>query len=246
MSKPQNISVVFDYFLQIFSCFATKTLSLGKNTTDMELRIKELLREQGLRMTDLADRMGMNQSNLVRSLTTNPKLSTLQDVAKALNVQMHELFTPNLPSKPNGIASIGGRTYALVDMPSVVQVPSYNNYAELRKDVSTFITNRIRTNEGRTNAFCAFVGGFELMSLVYDRSNSQFILSLYYGDMESETLFYDKMEYAKWNEGDDQEPDWDVEQMMGEIISDIENLVPFKYGDYTTSADREYDHSADN
>lgn len=206
----------------------------------MELRIKDLLQEQGLRMADLADRMGMNQSNLVRSLTTNPKLSTLQDVAKALNVQIHELFTPNLPSKPNGITIIGGRTYAMVEMPSVVQVPSYNNYAELRKDVSNFVINRIQTKEGHTNAFCAFVGGFELISLVYDRANSRFILTLYYGDMESETLYYDKMEYAKWKDGDDQEPDWDVEQMMGEIISDIENLVPFKYGDYTTPADREW------
>ena len=246
MSRPPNFSVTFDYFLQNFSCFATKTLSLGKNTTDMELRIKELLREQGLRMTDLADRMGMNQSNLVRSLTTNPKLSTLQDVAKALNVQMHELFTPNLPSKPNGIASIGGRTYALVDMPSVVQVPSYNNYADLRKDVRNFITHRIQIAEGRNNAFCAYVSGYELMSLVYDRANSRFILTLYYGDMESETLYYDKLEYSIWKEGEDKEPDWDVEQMISEVISDIENLVPFRFGVSTTPIVQDNEVPADN
>lgn len=207
----------------------------------MELRIKELLQEQGLRMADLADRMGMNQSNLVRSLSTNPKLSTLQDVAKALNVQMHELFTPNLPSKPNGITSIGGRTYAMVEMPSVVQVPLYNNYAELRKDVGNFIANRIRIREGHTNAFCAYVGGYELMSLVYDRAETKFILTLYYGDMESETYFYDRMEYAKWKDGNEQEPVWDIEQMTLDIISDIENVVPFKFGEYTTPADREYE-----
>ncbi len=238
MNKLQNFSVVFDYYFLYFLCFGTKTLSLGKNTTDMELRIKELLREQGLRMTDLADRMGMNQSNLVRSLTTNPKLSTLQDVAKALNVQMHELFTPNIPSRPNGIANIGGRTYALVDMPSVVQVPSYNNYADLRKDVKNFITHRIQVKEGQSNAFCAFVNGFELMSLVYDRANSQFILTLYFGDMESKTLFYDKLEYAVWKNGDDKEPDWDMEQIISEVISDIENLVPFRYGVFITPPDQ--------
>ena len=76
----------------------------------MELRIKDLLQEQGLRMSDLADRLGTNQSNLTKSLAKNPTLSTLEDVAKALKVEMHELFTPNIPSRPTGIAVVGGRT----------------------------------------------------------------------------------------------------------------------------------------
>lgn len=207
----------------------------------MELRIKELLQEQGLRMADLADRLGMNQSNLVRSLSTNPKLSTLQDVAKALNVQVHELFTPNLPSRPKGIVVVGGKAYDLVESVQTIQVPFYADYSKLRKDVRSFISNSINAKEGSTNAFCAYVGGYELMSLVYDRANARFILTLYYGDMKSENLFYDKLEYAIWKDETGKEPDWDVEQMMGEVMSDIENLVPFKYGDYTTPADREYE-----
>ena len=191
-------------------------------------------------MADLADRLGMNQSNLAKSLSKNPTLSTLQDVAKALNVKLHELFTPNLPSSPRGVAVIGGRTYDLVESIHTIQVPFYTDYSLLRKDIRNFINNRILVREGHSNAFCAYVGGYELMSLVYDRANSRFILTLYYGDMESETLFFDKLEYTKWKEGEDQEPDWDVEQMIGDIISDIENVVPFKYGDYTTPADREW------
>lgn len=210
--------------------------------TDMELRIKELLQEQGLRMADLADRLGMNQSNLVRSLSTNPKLSTLQDVANALNVQLHELFTPNLPSRPRGIVVVGGKAYDLVESRQTIQVPFYADYSKLRKDVRSFISNSINAKDGSTNAFCAYVGGYELMSLVYDRANARFILTLYYGgDMKSENLFYDRLEYAIWKNGKDKEPDWDVEQMMGEVMSDVENLVPFKYGDYTTPADREYE-----
>lgn len=212
----------------------------------MELRIKELLQEQGLRMSDLADRMGTNQSNLAKSLAANPKLSTLQEVAAALKVQMHELFTGNIPTTPKGVVSIGGRTYGLVENRSIVQVPSYTDYSLLRRDVRNFIKNRVRIREeGRTNAFCAFVGGYELMSLVYDRANARFILTLYYEDMESETFFFDKMEYAEWKEGDDREPTWNIEQMTWDIIGDIENVVPFKLGDYTTPADLEEERSKD-
>ena len=112
-------------------CFATKTLSLTEKHRDMELRIKDLLQEQGLRMADLADKLGMNQSNLVRSLSTNPKLSTLQDIAHALNVEMHELFTPNLPSRPKGIMVVGGRAYDLVESVQTIQVPFYTEYSKL-------------------------------------------------------------------------------------------------------------------
>lgn len=212
----------------------------------MELRIKELLQEQGLRMADLADRMGTNQSNLTKSLAANPKLSTLQEVAAALNVEMHELFTSNIPSTPRGIVSIGGRTYGLVENKSIVQVPSYTNYSLLRRDIRNFIKNRVRIKEGNNKAFCAFVGGFELVSLVYDRAETKFILTLYYGDMESETFFFDKMEYAEWKDGEDKEPSWNIEQMTWDIIGDVEDVVPFKLGEHTTPANPEEDLSTDN
>ena len=207
----------------------------------MELRIKDLLQEQGLRMADLADKLGMNQSNLVRSLSTNPKLSTLQDIAHALNVEMHELFTPNLPSRPKGVAVIGGKAYDLVESAQTVQVPFYTEYAKLRKNIKSFISGCVKTKEGNTNAFCAYVGGYELVSLVYDGANTRFILTLYYGDMESETSIYDRLEYNEWKNGEDNEPVWNVEQITWDIIGCIENDVPFKYGEYTTPADREFE-----
>lgn len=202
----------------------------------MELRIKALLKEQGLRMADLADRMGMNQSNLVRSLSKNPTLSTLQDIANALHVPLHELFTSTLPSRPKGVVITGGRTFALVEMQSVVQIPSYCNYAELRKDVSDFIDKCIAVTDGKTKAFCAFVGGYELVSVVYDRANGRFILTLYFGKMESETFYYEKMEYTEWQ---DKKPILNKDQMLQDIISDIENVVPLKFDDDTAPANRE-------
>lgn len=192
-------------------------------------------------MADLADKLGMNQSNLVRSLSTNPKLSTLQDIAHALNVEMHELFTPNLPSRPKGIMVVGGRAYDLVESVQTVQVPFYTEYSKLRKDIKNHINNRIKDKDGKANDFCAYVGGYELVSLVYDKANTRFILTLYYGDRKSETSFYDRLEYNEWKDGEDKEPVWNVEQMTWDIIGCIENDIPIKYGDFTTPADREFE-----
>lgn len=225
-----------------YLCFETKTLSLTTKISVMELRIKELLQEQGLRMADLADRLGMNQSNLVRSLSTNPKLSTLQDVAKALNVQLHELFTRNLPTSPRGMAVIAGRTYELVETANTLQIPFYKDYSVLRQEIKNFVANCFNVKENNFNAFCGIVGGFELVSLLYDRANTRFILTIYYGDKESETLFFDRMEYTKWKNEQDEEPELDIDQMAIDIIAEIENLVPFKYGDYTTPADKEIEN----
>ena len=189
----------------------------------MELRVMELLRKQGLRISDLADRMGTDQSNLKKSLANNPKLSTLQDVAKALGVDLHELFTGDRPSRPSGIAVIGGKTYGIAEMGSVVQMPSYSDYSTLRKDVREFVLDSVK--EAKSNAFGAFVHSFELFSLVYDDKTRVFILGLFYGNAQAKTFFFDKMEYAEWKNGKDADPDWNLEEMTKDIINTIEGYV---------------------
>ena len=183
----------------------------------------ELLRKQGLRISDLADKMGTDQSNLKKSLANNPKLSTLQDVAKALGVDIHELFTGDRPSRPAGIAVIGGKTYGIAEMGSVVQLPSYADYSILRKDVKAFVQKSVK--EAQSNAFGAFVHSFEFFSLVYDDKTGVFILALYYGANQAKTFFFDKMEYAEWKNGMDAEPDWNLEELAKDIISTIEGYV---------------------
>ena len=202
----------------------------------MELKIKELLQEKGLKMADLAARVGIDQSNLKKSLANNPKLSTLQDVAKALGVEVKELFSPSAPSRPAGIAVIGGKTYGMVET-KVVQLPYYTDYSLLRQDVKTFVKDSVK-GEG-TGAFCGIVDGFEMVSLVYDKVDPKFILAIFFGNNQSKSYIYDKMEYAKWKNGKDSEPVWELDEMIGEIHRDIEGVVPSSYADHATPADKE-------
>lgn len=59
----------------------------------MGLRIKEILKEKGQTQKDLAQKMGVAEISLSRSINGNPNLETLQKIADALEVEISELFT---------------------------------------------------------------------------------------------------------------------------------------------------------
>ena len=58
----------------------------------MDLRIKEVIKEKGMTITELADKMGINRVNLSNMVNGNPTVETLTKIASALNVPVTELF----------------------------------------------------------------------------------------------------------------------------------------------------------
>ena len=60
----------------------------------MKARIKELLREQGLTMGDLAEKIGVAQASLSRMLgdNGNPTYDMLVKMVNALGLEMQDLF----------------------------------------------------------------------------------------------------------------------------------------------------------
>ena len=73
----------------------------------MEQRIRKILSAKGLKMSDLANRVGMGQSNLVKSIKSNPKLSTLEDICVALGIEMTELLGGK-EEKSDGVIVLNG------------------------------------------------------------------------------------------------------------------------------------------
>ena len=63
----------------------------------MESRIKELLKERGVTISNLAEQIGTTQTSLSRALgeNGNPTYETLSKIAKVLGVDMSELFKSN-------------------------------------------------------------------------------------------------------------------------------------------------------
>lgn len=58
----------------------------------MDLRIKEVIKEKGMTITELADKMGINRVNLSNMVNGNPTVETLNKIADALEVPVTELF----------------------------------------------------------------------------------------------------------------------------------------------------------
>ncbi len=191
---------------------------------NVEENLREICRQKGLRLSDLANRLGSGQSNLINSVKGNPKLSTLQDIANALQVSVSELLTMR-PESSQGLVVIGGSTYAL-SLPSstTVQIPSYGRYDELRDSLKKFIVNAVKDEKNTSKM--GFVETYELFSLSYDAGSQRFILALCYASGKTTTITYDKLEFCDWSKSkkEDDAP-WDIESIYTEIINDIEGCV---------------------
>ena len=192
---------------------------------NIEQNLREICRRKGLRLSDVADRIGAGQSNLVSSVKGNPELSTLQDIAEALNISISELLTMR-PATAEGIAFIGGQTYQLSKpAATTVQLPSYDRYDTLRDEIKEFI---MKSTASCTSASkMGLLETLEVFSLVYDHNAAKFTLSLCYAEGKTLTFAYDKLEFCEWNqkvsEGD---APWDIKAISEEIINDIEGRVP--------------------
>lgn len=193
----------------------------------MENRIKAILKAKGLRMADLANRIGMGQSNLVASLRNNPKLSTLEEICKALGVEMVELFGGKV-EKGDGLVVLNGETY-VISKPVVrtVQLPSYADYSILRNDIKLFVKTSIK--EQVIGSICGMVEDYEFFTLNYDRDNSRdtegtpyekFILTICFGNKQTWTRQYDLLEYNI-----NGNLKWDISMVITDVINDIEGYV---------------------
>lgn len=58
----------------------------------MELRVKDICKEKGLLLKDLAERLGVTDVGLRKQIQGNPTIETLQKIAEALQVDFVELF----------------------------------------------------------------------------------------------------------------------------------------------------------
>lgn len=70
----------------------------------MKLSVKELCKEKGLTIQDLADKMEMKRESLSRAINGNPTLETLEKIANALEVDITELFASS--SSSGGIIGV--------------------------------------------------------------------------------------------------------------------------------------------
>ena len=193
----------------------------------IEQNLREICKRKGLKLADVADRMGVGQSNLITSLKGNPTLSKLEDVANALQVGVSDLLTMR-PEKALGITFIDGQVYQISKLASsTVKLPVYDRYDTLREEVKAFIKKCVEESERASKM--GLVETMEVFSLVYDPDAAKFLLSLCYADGKTFTIAYDKYEYCNWDKSNaEDDASWDLACITEEIINDIEGCVPTK------------------
>lgn len=194
----------------------------------MEQRIRKILSAKGLKMSDLANRVGMGQSNLVKSIKSNPKLSTLEDICVALGIEMTELLGGK-EEKSDGVIVLNGETYTLYKPKTrTAQIKVYNDYQELRSNIRDFVKKSLKTKE--LGSIGGMVEDFEYFTLLYDYNAEdtsvfeKFYITLQYGKGKTWTYMYDTSEFIDSNE------ETDTKTLTECIINDIEGKVLTELG----------------
>ena len=99
-TKVIFLIILIDFldFLEIFILlcdaidYKNQKYMAEKSVIEGELRVKDILREKGMKMYELAEKIGVAPESLTRALQRNPQYSTLKAIANALGVHIRELF----------------------------------------------------------------------------------------------------------------------------------------------------------
>jgi transcriptional regulator with XRE-family HTH domain len=85
----------------------------------MALRIKEVIKEKGMTVQTLADKMGINRVGLSNHINGNPSVAVLEKIAAALEVPIQELFEKEKNENINGYIEIENEVFKITSLQDV-------------------------------------------------------------------------------------------------------------------------------
>ena len=88
----------------------------------MGLRIKELVKEQGCFLEDIASHLNITPVSLSQSLNGNPTLKRLEEVAEAFGVDVSELFEKPARKEVHGCIYIDGHPWMVKSRHDLVRI----------------------------------------------------------------------------------------------------------------------------
>lgn len=88
----------------------------------MGLRIKEVIKEKGMTVQTLAEKMGINRVGLSNHINGNPSVAILEKIAAALEVPIQELFEKKQEEIINGYIEIGNEIFKITSLQDVKNI----------------------------------------------------------------------------------------------------------------------------
>lgn len=88
----------------------------------MGLRIKELIKEKGLSINEVADTMGISRVGLSQHINGNPSVEVLERIANAIGCNISELFTKTKEGEIIGIVRYNNRPYEINSIEDIKKI----------------------------------------------------------------------------------------------------------------------------
>ena len=143
-------------------------------------------------MANLASKLNTDQSNLKKKIEGNPTLSTLQEIASALDVSVRDLLPNGEPSLREGVLRVGDRHFALVPV-EMPEAPYIYNPTRFYSAVKEFVLDCLKRKD-KTISFCGLYGGVCPFALVYEHESRRLLFSFCHTGERCNTWVYNPQE----------------------------------------------------
>lgn len=114
--------LIIHRLLPIFVQFKLKT-KMMTTKDQLQISIKKTLKEKGLTIAELAERMGISQPSLSQSINGNPTVEMLERIATALDVDIRVFFEGS-GNDINGLVQYKNHTYKIDSVESIKKLLS--------------------------------------------------------------------------------------------------------------------------
>ena len=165
--------------------------------------IREILKEKGISIKELAAGMGVTSSAVSQLLANpSPSIQQLERIANVIGVDVMDLFAQDF-SYINGYIETGDNIYpvksreqfvTLMDkVDGIVHIPSCTRGVNLKENIEAFYYKSI--NNAESGAIMMRYGINEVFTLSYDSESKRFSLTLCKGDGVIEFAVFDCAKY---------------------------------------------------
>lgn len=110
---------------------------------NLSLSVRMLCRKQGITMRQLAEKMQIAPESLSRAINGNPQLSTIQAIAKNLNVEVADLFNSRLVQTDlTAIVVFHGKTLVTDNVDSLLDYANEIKIALQNEEITEYDINK--------------------------------------------------------------------------------------------------------
>jgi transcriptional regulator with XRE-family HTH domain len=177
--------------LSIFAISIKNEFTMAGKIGGGEFRVKEILKEKGIKMKELAVEIGITPESLTRALQGNPQYLTLKKIANYLGVPVKDLFRDENVTKTTNnnikgcvfvneqMFSFNSRTeledFLFNGAYGVVNIPSSPRQDTFKNTIIEFCSSSI--NKGESGAMMMRYGVNEVFALTFDSESKKISLT---------------------------------------------------------------------